>query len=116
MVKKVVAGALAAAAVMVPLAALAQGVTPPAPSFNVNITGYGGVISFINNIIGGWLFGLLMALAVIFLLYAAFLYLTAGGDDTKVATAKKIIVYAVVAIVIALLAKAIVTVLIASLQ
>ena len=52
----------------------------------------------------GWATGLLIALSVLFVIYAAFIYLTAGGDPKNVENAKNIIIYAVVAIVIALMA------------
>lgn len=58
--------------------------------------------------IGNWMFGILLGLAVLFLLYAAFTYLRAGGDPGKVDEAKNIIIYAIIAIVVAVLAKGIV--------
>ncbi|MDO8466986.1 MAG: hypothetical protein Q7S83_02485 [bacterium] len=54
--------------------------------------------------VSGWATGLLIALSVLFVIYAAFLYLTAGGDPKNVENAKNIIIYAVIAIVIALMA------------
>lgn len=79
---------------------------PPVPT---TITSYGGVINIINTI-GNWMFGILLALAVVFLLYAAFLYLTAAGDSGKTDQAKNIIIYAIVAIIVAVLAKGIIMV------
>jgi len=89
---------------LLPLMAFAQ---PQVPSGTV--TTYSGVVGIINTI-GNWMFGLLLALAVIFLLYAAFLYLTAAGDSAKTDKAKDIIIYAIVAIVVAVLAKGIIMV------
>ena len=54
--------------------------------------------------IGGFLQTLLFALAGIFILIAGFQYLTAQGDPEKTKSAKNMIVYAIVAIVIALVA------------
>lgn len=54
--------------------------------------------------IARWMFGILMALGVVFVLYAAFLYLIAQGDDTKISTAKKVLIYSIVALVIGVLA------------
>ncbi|MEK7629945.1 MAG: pilin [Patescibacteria group bacterium] len=51
-----------------------------------------------------WLMGIFWTLAVGMVIWAAFLYLTAGGDEEKVKEAKKRILYAVIAAVIALLA------------
>lgn len=42
------------------------------------------------------------------ILYGGFSYLTAGGSDEKIATAKKILTYAVIGFVIILLAPAII--------
>lgn len=98
--KKVLIGL---AAVMLPLMVFAQPPLPQGPQT------YGAVITIINTV-GQWLFGILLALAVIFLVYAAFLYLTAAGDDKKIDQAKKIILYAVIAIIVAVLARGIVAV------
>ncbi len=64
------------------------------------------ILTIANTIIN-WAFGLLLLLAAIFIIYAAFLYLTSGGGDGKDA-AKNYIVYAVVAIVVGALAKGLV--------
>jgi len=61
------------------------------------------VITIINKF-GGWLYGALLALAVVFIIYAAFLFLTSGGDAEKVGKAKKQLIYAVVAVATAILA------------
>ncbi|MEX2054137.1 MAG: hypothetical protein WD883_01150 [Candidatus Colwellbacteria bacterium] len=54
--------------------------------------------------IARWMFGILMALGIVFVLYAAFLYLVAQGDDTRITTAKKVLIYSIVALVIGVLA------------
>ena len=70
------------------------------------------VIESITN----WMYTIFMALAVIMIVYAAFVYLTAGGIGTKkdspaaVTRAHKMLVYAVVAIAVAILARGIVVV------
>lgn len=51
-----------------------------------------------------WLYTILLILAVIFVLLAAFTYLTSGGDPAKVKKASSQLIYAVVAIVVAILA------------
>ena len=81
----------------------------PPNAQQVYIQTYGDVINIIETI-ADWMLGILLTLAVIFLIYAAFLYLTAAGDSTKIDKAKDIIIYAVVAIVVALLAQGIVLV------
>lgn len=58
----------------------------------------------IVNTIAKWLYTVLLILAVIFVLLAAFTYLTAAGDPGKVKKATNQLIYAVVAIVVAILA------------
>ena len=58
----------------------------------------------ILNTVAGWLFTILFALAVVMIIYAAFLYLTAAGSPDRINSAKSILIYAIVAIVIALVA------------
>jgi uncharacterized membrane protein len=91
---------------MVPVLALAQISQPPvtAPSniTNINqVTGAAGIICTIIN----WIFWLLIILTIIFVLVAAFRYLTAAGDPEKVKAAGATLLYAAIAIVIALIAK-----------
>jgi len=56
-----------------------------------------------------WLFWIIMMLAVIFILIAAFYFLTAGGDPNKIAMAKSTLIYALVGAVVAVLAWGLVT-------
>ncbi len=60
-----------------------------------------GIIERLTN----WIFIILLVLAVLFIILAAFSYLTAGGDEEKVSGAHQKIIYAVVAIAVAFLAK-----------
>lgn len=62
----------------------------------------------INNITI-WLAALLAAIAVVFVIYAAYLYLTSAGDPEKVREASKIILYAIISTVVALGAAGIIT-------
>ena len=63
-----------------------------------------GKIVGILNTVAGWLFTILFALAVVMIVYAAFLYLTAAGSPDRLTSAKKTLIYAIVAIVVALVA------------
>jgi len=63
----------------------------------------GGLMGIVKSIVT-WIYTLFFILAVLFILFAAFTYLTAGGDETKVAKAKNQLIYAAVAIAVALLA------------
>lgn len=71
---------------------------PPTP-----ITTPNDIVNLIEKV-AGWLFAIILALAVVFLLIAAFLYLTALGDQTKIGKAKTILSYAIWALVIAVIA------------
>ncbi len=51
-----------------------------------------------------WLMGLFFAVAVLFIFYAAYLYLTAAGEPEKLTKAKNQLIYSIIAIVVALLA------------
>jgi hypothetical protein len=50
------------------------------------------------------MFAIVIALASVFLLYAAFLYVTSRGEGEKIENAKKIIIFAVVALIVAAIA------------
>ncbi|MGC9598844.1 MAG: hypothetical protein ABSE18_00450 [Minisyncoccia bacterium] len=92
-----------------PLVALAftnpaPGPAPTSPITGISqISGSSGLLCTIIN----WLFYLLIILAIIFVFVAAFKYLTAGGDPEKVKSAGSTLLYAVIAVVIALIAKGI---------
>ena len=67
------------------------------------ITSISGVISVLNFILR-IIYTIFFILAAVFLILAAFTYLTAGGESDKVKKAKNQLIYAIVAIVVALLA------------
>jgi len=56
------------------------------------------------NIVIRWIYTIFMVVAVVFVLLAAFQYLTSGGDKEKTKKANNMLMYAVIAIVIAILA------------
>ncbi|MDO8470166.1 MAG: hypothetical protein Q7S84_04115 [bacterium] len=68
------------------------------------ITNYSDLIRVINTA-ADWLFGILLSLAVIFVIFAAYRFLNAAGDPKSLETAKMTILYAIVAVVVAVLAK-----------
>jgi uncharacterized membrane protein len=93
-------------ALVLPMFASAQiGAAPISAPNTINsigqITGNSGIICVIIN----WIFWLLIVFTIIFVLYAAFLYLTAAGDPEKVKAASHTLLYAAVAVVVALIAK-----------
>ncbi len=67
------------------------------------------VYTTLNSVVN-YLFAFLMIGAVLVILIAAYTFLTAAGDADKVAKARGYIVYALVAIVVGFLAKAIILV------
>ena len=101
-------------ALVLPALALAQVAAPPAGGGvagtsntpTTNITSMSGVLGLFCAVFGWFFYGLII-LAVIFILVAAFRYLTAGGDPENIKKAGSVLMYAAVAIAVALLAKAI---------
>jgi type III secretory pathway component EscV len=55
--------------------------------------------------IQAWMFWILISIAVIMVMWAAYLYLTAGDDPQQVQKATKTMTYAAVAVVVALIAE-----------
>lgn len=91
---------ITAAIPLVSFAVASQG-TPQLP--NSPIQSPGDVVTIAQNIVV-WLYTIFFIAAVGFILWAAFLYLTARDDATKVAKAKASLKNAVIAIIIALVA------------
>ena len=81
-----------------PMVALANAEEPPAA----------GDLWVIIDTVTRWFYGIFLALAVIMVIYAGFMFLTAGGDADKINKAREALMYAVVGVVIALLARSIV--------
>ena len=71
------------------------------------ITTAGQIIYFICKA-GNFIFTALVLLSVVILLYAALLFLTAGGDTEKTKSAKETLTWGVVGLILALLAKGLV--------
>jgi hypothetical protein len=93
--KKIIKTAVALAYAM-PLAALASNID--ANTFTKNNLG-----NFINGI-ATWFASIIFAISVLMILYAAFLFVTAGDNEEKVSKAKSIIGYGAIGIVVAMLA------------
>lgn len=69
----------------------------------VNLGGIGGVIGVITTI-ARWMFAILIGLGIIMVLYSAFLYMFSGGVEAKISSARKTLTYAIVALVVGILA------------
>lgn len=104
--KKITITSLTAAALALPVVSSAQNL-PSAGS--PQGTGVEPIISILNTI-GNWMFGILIAVAAIYILLAAFDFLTAKGDATKVTAARKALTYALVAVVVGALTKGLIEV------
>lgn len=109
MKKYLIAGLLTLLVLAVPAATFAQfTIDNTLPSTlgisNTTKTLQDTIISVVN-----WVLALLGLIAVIMILYGGFTWLTAGGNEEKVASAKKIISAAIIGLIIVLLAYAIVT-------
>jgi len=91
------------AATSAPFATLAQGAPalPPAPATNAE-----GILGLLCKL-AGWGFAFLVVLAILFILFAAFNYLTAQGDPEKVGKANQALLFSAVAIAVAVLARAV---------
>lgn len=94
-VKKIIIPTLLATIVVIPSFALAKIDSPEK------------VIEVIEKL-SGWMYSVLIALAVIFIILAAYQFLSASGNEKNVEKAKDKILYAVIAVVVALLATGIV--------
>ncbi|HUZ92910.1 MAG TPA: hypothetical protein VNG29_02830 [Candidatus Paceibacterota bacterium] len=72
---------------------------------NPPITTASGLQTFICTVIVGWMFTFLVILTIVFVLIAAYRYLTASGDPEKVKGASHMLIYAAIAIVVAIFAR-----------
>ena len=88
---------------------LADGDAPNDITSKPVFTDVNGLLGFINKVIN-WIFTVLLVVAVIMVLMAAFQFLTNGGEDAKIKEAQKKLLYALIAIVIGALAKGLVLV------
>jgi hypothetical protein len=58
--------------------------------------------------VAGWLFAILLAVALVFILIAAYQFLTSGGDPVRVQNARQNLMYALIGIAVAFLARGLV--------
>jgi len=61
-------------------------------------------VTDLMNLIKTWVSQVIFILGILMVLYAAFLYMTSAGDDTKIEKAKKTLIYGIVGIIVAMLA------------
>jgi len=77
-----------------------SGGTTPDPVVPTTLPEVVGVLERIT----AWMYTIFLLVAVIMIIYAAFLYVTSGGGD-QVNQANKVIIYSVIAIAVAFMAK-----------
>ncbi len=96
----------AAIANIVPASAQSNGFAQPPNGGSIPTSPINSVqqVPILLNTLLKWGYWFFFFLTVVFVLWAAFGYLTAGGDEKKVAAAKNKIIYAIVAVAIALIA------------
>jgi len=70
---------------------------------NVLPNGFDSVLAILNRLLQ-WLYTIFFIIAVMMIIWAAFSFLTAGGDEEKIAKARTSFIYAVVAIAVAVVA------------
>lgn len=92
---------------VLPAVVFAQATPPATPS--VSLSSVSDILAILNRVVG-WAFGLFFALAAVFILWAAYDYLTAGGDSKKIDSAKNKLIYAAIGIGVALIARSVVAV------
>ena len=93
---------------VLPVASFAQLFTQPSNQpAGISATSVSNIYVTLERV-ANYMLGILVALAVVFIIYGAFLFLTSSGDDTKTKEARKLILYALVAVAVGLLAKGLV--------
>lgn len=110
--KKIYHLLLTLSAATLPIAVSAQDCIPtpggiPCPGQTILASGVGGVRDLIGTI-ANWMFVILLIVAVLYIILAAYQYLFSAGNEENVAKAHKMLIYAVVAIAVAFLARGIV--------
>ncbi|HXF44108.1 MAG TPA: hypothetical protein VNK70_01455 [Candidatus Paceibacterota bacterium] len=105
-VRRVAADLAVISLVAMPLLGFAQGGAFPENPISPDVNTGQGLIGLLQKI-ATWIAIIFFAVAVIFIIIAAFGYLTSGGEAEKVSGAKNKIVYAIVAIIVAALAFAV---------
>ena len=83
---------------VLPAIALAQETIPEGPQ------NLGAIVTLIETI-GNWIFTFLLVLAVVMIVWAGFQFVTAGGSPEAVSSARSKVIYALIGVVVALLAK-----------
>ncbi|MGC8651170.1 MAG: hypothetical protein ACP5RX_00935 [Minisyncoccia bacterium] len=101
--KKIILTLSLCALLGVSLIALADynGGAPEMPKIPITLWGQNSIITTISN----WFFGIVVTIAAIMLIQAAFTYVTSSGNEDKIKSALNTVIYALVGVGVAVLAK-----------
>ena len=94
---------LALTLLMLPFSGIVYADVETPESFKPNIQHIRDIYDLIFRV-ARWFQAFFFVIAAIFVIIAAFTYLTSGGDEDKIKRAKTQLIYAVIAIIVALLA------------
>lgn len=92
---------------VLPAIALAAPTEAPTEIIPIGPTSGDDIILIIENV-ANWMFAILLAVALVFVLLAAYQFLTSGGDPTRVTSARQSLMFALVGVGIALLARSLI--------
>ena len=96
-------------ALIAPTISFAQGAAQLPAAGTPSGTGVEPIVAILDTI-GNWMFGILIAAAAIFILWAAFDFLFAKGDAKKIEEARHALTYSLVAVVVGALTKGLIEV------
>jgi len=96
--KKILTSMILATLLIAPVMVSAQ--TAAAPTVDV--------MTVLDSLVD-WLFSILLIVAVIFLIIAAFTFITASGDPEKIKTARNFVLYALIGVAVAVAARGLVS-------
>jgi phosphoglycerol transferase MdoB-like AlkP superfamily enzyme len=102
--KRILIASILASLLVSPIIVFAQTVSvlPTGP------TSIEGILSIMDTIVN-WIFTIILVVAVIFILLAALQFLTAQGDPGKVASARQSVLYALIGVAVAFMARGLVS-------
>jgi hypothetical protein len=82
----------------------------------MNISMVSSSVADVLSMVANYVIGALLLMAVFYILWAAFTFITSAGETEKVSEARKRIMYAGIGVVVALLAKGIVSLVLAAVK